>query len=451
MMTSERAATVLRGLHQNALVCEAEEIDELLALGLAIEADPEDLAMLGWLQPVVRELTRLDVGDPNAVPALQELLVRTNNDLSSDWYRMTTSAASRARREADKVAIQRALGLLRDPPLVQALRKLVLDMQQMAPHAPWVSYPQLGVEQYAITVKGHRVLRSLMVRLERFAKVPFKSFLHSFDKVATKMRAFGTEVMTLSNNIGYVRKNREHVVIGLVKTGVPAGHALGAYHSAMSHTQAPDTAVTCARHAATFGGPGHAAMRLRMAQLALRQAGYPDTPIAMGAAKSLLPFNPPQAGIPRFTELMRRLEQAFGRSEMLFKHTARLMPASGEPAEIVHRVVSAAKLLEQFPSHVRRASDYRIAATALGAMARSVDGLPELVRRFRELEHRLVSADISKPDVVEADALECIGCAGTPAEVVDTVLVLIDQLTEGHRPERGHVAIAAAFAKRFAY
>jgi hypothetical protein len=202
---------------------------------------------------------------------------------------------------------------------------------------------------------------------------------------------------------------------------------------------------------ATFGSPAHAADRLRMAQTALRNAGYPNTPIAMGAAKSLLGFNPPAAGIPRFNDFMQRLQQTFGQSEVLFKFAARLMPAGGQPAEVMKRVTAAALLLSQMPSSISRVSDYCGCAVALGAMAKTLESMPELVKRFREVEQHLVQGNISAAANVEADALECIGCPGSPAEVVDTMSVLIEQLAQGRQPVRGDVAIAAAFAKRFAY
>jgi hypothetical protein len=450
-MNCERAAAVLRGLEKNQLVCEPDEIEELLTLGLAIECDPDDLMLLQWLQPVVREFTRRNVGDPGTIEALDEWLAKTNKDLASDWYRMTTSKVERQNREQDKVQIQRALGLLRDTELVTRLRKIVVDSQQMAPGSQWVTCRELGVEHYALTAKGHRVRRSLKVRLERFANVGFKSFLHSFDKTLTKMRTFGTEVTTLSNNIGYVKKNREQVVIGLAKVGVPAGHALGAFHTALREVHAPDVAVTCARNTQQFGSPAHAAHRLRLAQGAIMRAGYPNTPIAMGAAKSLLTFNPPDAGIPRFNDLMRRLDQVFGRTELLYKYTARLMPATGEPAELVQRVVMAGNLLNQMPCQVGHRADQRACAVALASMVKNQNDLTELVKRYRELEVQLVQGGVSTAATVEGDALECIACPGTPAEVVDTVAVLMEQLAQGRQAHRGDVAVAAAFAKRFAY
>jgi hypothetical protein len=336
--------------------------------------------------------------------------------------------------------------------LVQSLSKIVADSRTLAPNASWVCCAQLGVEHYALTHKGWRVRRALAVRLGRFQGVPFKTFLHSFDKSEAKMRAFKMEVATLSQNIGHVKKNREQVVIGLAKSGVPAGHALGAYHAALRDVQAPDVAVTCARNAATFGSPAHAAHRLRLAQTALQRAGFPAQPVVMGAAKSLLGFSPPESGIPRFVEIIRRLEQVFGPSEVLFKHTARLMPVAAAPEEVVRRVVAAGDLLRRMPSRANpQAHDHRAASVALASMARTAEAVPGLVTRFREIEHLLFQSGVSTLQSVEADALECVACPGTSPEAVDTVSSLVAQLAEGRQPHAGDVAIAVAFAKRFAY
>ena len=66
-------------------------------------------------------------------------------------------------------------------------------------------------------------------------------FLASFDKVEGKMRAFGMDVSTLRQNVGFVKKNPENVVIGLVKTGLKPTQALGVYHSARQggHARVP--------------------------------------------------------------------------------------------------------------------------------------------------------------------------------------------------------------------
>jgi hypothetical protein len=182
------------------------------------------------------------------------------------------------------------------------------------------------------------------------------------------------------------------------------------------------------------------------------RAGFPaHSPVAMGAAKSLLAFDPPDAGVPRFLDFMKRLRQVFGQVELLFKLTARLMPATGTPEEVVARVVAAGHLLNKYPTRVSTVNDNRTTGVALASMARSTDALPDLVVRFREIETHLVQSGLSPAGAVEADALECVGCPGTPAEVVDTVAVLAEEIAGGRQPQRPDVTIAVAFAKRFAF
>lgn len=452
-MNCQRAAAVLRGLEKNELAVTAEEIEELLAFELAVEADPEDLHLLHWLQPVVRQYAGCDVDAPLAAQSLAVTLRETEDELKKDWYRMKASKQELAAREQGRIVMRRAIAHLNDRVLMEALRKLTRNARQLAPGTSYVCCQQLGSEYYALTHKGWRVRRQLKLRLDRFAEKPLKTFLATFDKVEAKMRAFSTEISTLSKNIGYVKKNREQVVIGLAKTGAPAAQALNAYQAGLqAANDAPDVAVTCARNAAAFGSPAHAAQRLQAAQAALRHAGFPPTPIAMGAAKSLLPFDPPAAGAPRFVEIFRRLEQALGRSEMSFKYTARLMPAQGTPEELVRRTLGACSLLTQMPSRVSPPSrEVRATAVALAAMVRQDDQLPGLVARFREIEFELMRAGVSTAATAEGHALECVGCPGSPAEVVDIVAALAGQLAAGRQSERSDVSIAVAFAKRFAF
>ena len=84
-------------------------------------------------------------------------------------------------------------------------------------------------------------------------------------------------------------------------------------------------------------------------------------------------------------------------------------------------------------------------------MVKTQDQIPEIVGRFRHIEAELVRAGISAIHNVEAHALECIACPGTPQEVVATVSALLTQLASGRQPEPSDVAIAVAFAKRFSY
>jgi len=452
-MNCLRAAAVLRGLEKNELVVTAEEIEELLAIGLAVEAEPEDLQMLHWLQPVVRQFAGCDVDAPLAAQSLAVTLRGTEDELKKDWYRMKTSKEELAVREATRVVMRRAIAYLNDKPTVDAVRKLTRNARQLAPGAKYVCCEQLGAEYYAITHKGWRVRRQLKIRLDRFGETSFKTFLAAFDKNEAKMRAFSTDIAQLAQNIGYVKKNREQVVIGLAKVGVPPNQALASYQAGLrAANDAPDVAVTCARNAATFGSPLEAAARLRKAQAALRDAGFPQTPVAMGAAKSLLAFGPPEAGARRFADIFGRLAQTFGRVDAVYKYTSRLMSATGSGSEVVGRAMVAGTLLKQMPSRATpHPQDGAATAVALASMVRAEDQLPPLVRRFREVEVELVRAGVSTLASVEGDALECVGCPGTPAEVVDTVAALAGQLAAGRQSERGDVAVAVAFAKRFAF
>lgn len=452
-MNSRRALEVLRGLEKNELFAESEEIDEVLAFGLAVEADPDDLALGHWLDGVLRTHAHTSTGDPNAREALASTLRETEEQLKSDWYRIKASKTEIQKKEEDRVAMRRALAILGDTTAMAPVMKIVNDSRQLAPGARYVACERLGSERYGLTHKGWRVRGQLKTRLERFADVPLKSFLHTFDKAEAKMLAFANEIATISGNIGYVRKNREHVVIGLAKVGVPAAQAVRTYSTALQVTNAPDTAVICARNASTFGSPQEAARRLQEAQGALRRVGYPPTPIVLGAAKSLLGFAL-EPGVLRFVEIHRRLQQAFGRSEEVFiKFTARLMSASGTPADVVGRVIAAASsLVYQAPARERgHPRDVRPAAVALASMVKTQDKIPEIVGRFRQIEAELVRAGISVVHNVEAHALECVACPGTPQEVVATVSALLTQLASGRQPEPSDVAIAVAFAKRFSY
>ena len=452
-MNCLRAAAVLRGLEKNELVVTSEEVEELLTLGLAVEADPEDIQILQWLQTVVRQFAGCDMDAPLAAQSLAATLRGTEDELKKDWYRMKTSKEELAAREATRIEMRRAIAYLNDKPTVDAIRKVSRNSRQLAPGAKYVCCEQLGSELYAITHKGWRVRRQLKIRLERFGESSFKTFLAAFDKTEAKMRAFSTDVTVLAQNIGYVKKNREQVVIGLVKVGTPPKQALASYEEGLrASNNAPDVAVTCARNAATFGSPIEAAERLRQAQAALRDAGFPHTPIVMGAAKTLLGFDPPAAGAQRFKDIHKHLVKSLGHLDAVYKYTARLMPAYGSGAEVVQRAMLAGTLLQQMPSRATpRSLPTPATACALASMVRAEHHLAPLVTRFRELEVELVRAGVSTEATVEGDALECVGCPGSPAEVVDTVAALAGQLAAGRQSERGDVAVAVAFAKRFAF
>lgn len=452
-MNCTRAVEVLRGLAAGELRnVESEEIDEILSLNLAVEVDPEDLTMVAALESTVREHAGTTVVAPDAVQAVANALHATEERLRSDWWRIKANKTEIAAEETHRIALRRAVALLNDRDVMTVVVKLAEQSRQLAPGARYVAAPLLGTELYALTHKGFRVRGQLEARMARFGELPLKSFLQSFDKAEAKMFAFANDISKLAAGIGYVKKNPHQVVIGLAKAGGPPAKALQAYQYGKDAVSAPDRAVACARHAATYGTPEEAAKRLREAEAALRRAGYPPTPIVQGAAKSLLGFAL-QPGVLRFVEIHRRLQQVLSGGEMLIKYTARLMSATGTPVEVVGRVATAvSSLVYQVPSSERaRPPDVRAAAVALAAMVKTQAQVPEIVARFRALEAELVRTGISTLHTMEDDALECIGCPGTPAEVAATVAALLGQVASGRQPQRGDVAVAVAFAKRFAY
>ncbi|HET9620602.1 MAG TPA: hypothetical protein VFP84_04475, partial [Kofleriaceae bacterium] len=161
-----------------------------------------------------------------------------------------------------------------------------------------------------------------------------------------------------------------------------------------------------------------------------------------------LPFEPVATGARRFVELMRALEaQNLTRGELTVKSAARLMPATGTPAEAVRRVLLAYNQLATVGARDARTA----AAVALAAMVRDDAAVGEAVHRLLAVHAELVQRRISSSELALGDALECMACAGTPAEVAETVRALVHQLAAGRAPRRADTAVAVAFAKRFAY
>ena len=137
-LTCDRALAIIDALGTGRLQVTAEEIEELLARALAVEAEPEDIALVGWLETTVRELLEQSSAAPGALMGLEELLRKADHDLRSDWYRMTTGRTELDRREAERVTVRRALGLMRDPAVQATLARIA---QQSAIIAPASSEP----------------------------------------------------------------------------------------------------------------------------------------------------------------------------------------------------------------------------------------------------------------------------------------------------------------------
>jgi len=450
----DRALAILGGLWARQLSARGDELDELVKLGLVVESDPEALGQRHNIDMVTAEYHEFFPrdGDPLSPGGIRAALEDVEKKLKNDWYRARTSNAGLREEEAKRVSLRRALGVMSDQEAGPLVRRTASERALVAPGAVYVACPAVGSGVFAITEKGRRMLGELSIRAARFAGADLKMFLARLDKADAKMLAFSREVQALSSYVGYVRKGKAHVVIGLVKADMPTQQAQSLYSSALAATQTPDVAVTCTRNAAREGGAAQVQYKLHAAYNALLRAGFLPAPIVQGAAKSLLPFTPPDAGVPRFLELFNHLRKAGAGGDELYKFTARLMPAAGSPVELVQRSLRAAQVLSRTPNAVRQ-RPYALgrASVALASMARDDAAVDGISLRFVEIERALSSAGLCPPLAAEPHALECVGCPGTPPEVIAVVGALCARLSGGGTITNDHLTIAAAFAKRFAY
>ncbi len=450
-MNGSRALQIFEGLRQGQLLFEAIEIDELIKLELVIECDPRDLVLLDQVQLVVQQYAETTLRDPEAPQKVAARLAEVEDKLKSSWSRLTTRDSKVKAQEAERKQLRRALAILNDQ--FTRSRLLTLGLTPLA--TLWYPCKTLGDEVYALTQKGARVEQQLALRRERYGAHPLAAFIKQFAKTEAKMASFSSEIATLSKNIGYVKKNPHQVVIGLAKTGMPAAQALDAYNANMRAVHAPDVAVTYARNAAEHGGAQAVAERIRAAQRALRNAGFVESPEVMGAAKTLLPY-PIEEGAQRFKAIFNAIAAsgvADGQFPLAVKCTARLMPADGSPSEVVQRVSAAVNALRRFPVGYPQGHEGML-ATALASMVRDLPAVGQLVVRLREVEAALMLAGVCGAATVNQTALECVTAPGTPAEVADTVQALAYQVAaknERAQPNAADVAVAASFAKRFAF
>ncbi|MFO0613613.1 MAG: hypothetical protein U0414_13535 [Polyangiaceae bacterium] len=445
----KRAAKILRGLEKQRLDATADEIEQLLKSGLIVEADPIHLEMGHRLTALRGEFEEHFSADPLDPSGYRSALAHVEELLKGEWYRIRSSKARIQKDESLRVQLRRAIGDLSDPRAVAALRELYAATPNLAPGTKYVPCPALGVELYALTQRGARVIAEVAPRVERIGAAPLSWLLKSIDKVDGKMQAFARDVAHLSSNIGYVKKRPEQVVIGLMKTGLEATQAVHVYRRGIRHAQAPDVAVTCARNAGPELDTARAHRRLSEAQSALVGAGLPPTPNVLGAAKALLAYDPPSAGLDRFVKLYRKLQPLIRDANLTAKCAARLMPAHGRTSEVVDRVSAAIQLLSGH--RVTGPLPKGLIAVAIASMVRDAESLPNAVTRFRELVSVLQSNAISSSYAAEEHALECMACPGSSVEVGAIVRSLCLQLSPTWPPSSETAAIAVSFAKRFAY
>jgi hypothetical protein len=103
---------------------------------------------------------------------------------------------------------------------------------------------------------------------------------------------------------------------------------------------------------------------------------------------------------------------------LTYQFLVRLMPAPGEPADVVARARRlAAAPAQRARGHAARAGALDEVSAPLASMARDVAELDALAARFAALEQGFVAARLSPPRAT-ALALLCVGCPGSPPEVV---------------------------------
>jgi hypothetical protein len=449
-MNCDRALAVLSGLKVQKVEAEPAEMDELIAEKLVVEVAPHGLALLFEVQRLA-EAHPDEIGTFPAAAAVQAVHDALDAQLKNDWFRMTTGRPKLLAMEEERAALRRLLGGLTDPDTFASLQDAFNKRPLLARGAGYVPCPKVGGGLFGLTERGLVVLGQLGVRAQRFGEAKLKTFLAQLDKQEAKLRAFSEQVDVLAHHVGHVRKNRGQVLVGLVKSDLPAGEAAALYQRAV-RAQPPDVAVTCARNAAREGGTTKVLGKLGAAYDALIRAGYPDSPALAGAAKSLLPWNPPESGLPRFAALVRALhDQGSVRGDDLYKLTARLIMADGQPRELVQRALRAAhRLSSERGALVPRPYRLGPASVAIAAMVPADDAVDAACDRLLALELALSRAGLADARTAEGRALDCLPCPGTPTEVVATVHAMMARLSPS-LPADERLTLATAFAKRFAF
>jgi len=452
MMTCGRVVAILRGLESNNLQVQANEIDALIKAGAVVEADPDVFFALARIQALRAKLPELD--DAMSVVSLQTSLAGIETKLKDEWHRIRASKEEIREEEQLRVAIRFALGQLSDPGRGASLRMLHEQRVLLPDGATYVACPSLGCELYAITHRGRSMCHELELRIGRFDAVAFPVFVKMFDKTYAKMDKFVQNLAEFSQGVPEVRKHRGQILVGLVKSGLSAQDATGTYREMLSQRQPPEVAVTCARNLTKYGRPNEAHHALERARTALQSANFHDSAHCNlnGLARGLLAYDPPESGIPRLVELTRAVMAMFPQTQDATKHAARLMPSGGTAPEVMRRVSIVAQSIAAHPE--RGGVDVVKVSVALASMTPREDVLPGVVNRFFHLRGLLQQEAGSQPALAADYALECVPCPGTPEEIVSIVRSIIRRVSEQRPPitnGRDTIAMAVAFAKRFAY
>jgi hypothetical protein len=462
-MKAGRAHQLLLSLGNGALLGDTKELDELEKLGLLLHLDAHALEALGRYDAIrARHPKLFDDATPLSASALGALASQLDLRLRSDWHRSLASAATIAHEEEERIWAKRLRGMLLSPPSAERLNRANRARTEAA--SPLAARRDLGPSLYALSAEGRNVMLALGPRLGRYGEHELVAFLKPFRKSSAKMTEFGRAVDSLRAGVGPVPKGREHVLATLLKADVRPEHLAAAYQQAIGGARklertdykgklAPHTAALFVRQAAAerHFDVGRAAQTIAQARSLLLQAGHPNTPTALGAAKSLLAFQPPEKGLPRFQELIQRMQRAGVQGEPLYKFVVRLMPAQGTPAELVARAAALTTApAQQARRHALRSGSLDEVAVAVVAMARNSQDDARLAERLSALEQGFASAGLDGGSTLRL-ALSCVGCPGSPAEVIALVYDLARTIAHSPKLNAEVLSLAASFARRFAY
>ncbi len=457
-MKCGRAHQILLALSRGVVEGDARELGELEKHGLVLGLDGPSLEALGRYQTLIDRHPDSFAGAPQQIEALGALIAELDRRLRSEWHRRWAKPEELAREEDDRVWAKRLRGLLLTPRAAALLGET--SRHRAGAASPAAGRHDLGATTYALTNDGLAALAALGPRLPRYGPYEVGAFLKPFRKATSKMGAFAAQAGQLRQGVGDVPKGREQVLATLLKAGLSPAQVAAGYRRAFEGARGltphdpkgktiPHVAALLLRNAAE--GRHHdvarSARALARARTAMLQAGHPGSPVALGAAKALLAYDPPEAGLPRFNELVRWLGQ-FAPGERAYKLVVRLMPARGEPAELVGR---AARLAAQ-PRLAQggRSTPVHDVAVALVAMTPDDREADELVGRYADVAAAFAARGVQGARASEL-ALACLGCPGAPAEIVALVFELAHALGPGPGPGDEALALAASFARRFAY
>ncbi len=453
-MTGNDALLQLQCLvHGRADAGSARAWDEFVRLGLAVSAEPAGLKQAAELADLA------DRYRARTAEELKKTLAELEEDLRSDFHRMTSFRSTLEREERDRARIRRALASFDHARDHEETRNAVAAREQAAPDAQFFGCPGRST-LWAISSRGLRATGALQARIDRYGAAPFQEFLARFAKADEAMARFTRDRQRLDAALPYVPKGRTFVIDGLLKSGLALPRMVEAYQKALDDTnrsyflvERPHVAVALVRgeKAATDFGPAAAAYDRAYERL-VAAGGFARGPVLRGAVKSVVRMPDTDAAIARFIDLYRGLASLRVTGDEAVRIAARLLPAHGTAGEVVTRFREAQGRIQ---AEMRSQVPYpAAAAAAIVSGARDTAHMNELIHRFRA-----ILDELARQHAFSGSAPACTAdlpfCPGTPAEIVDLLHAFVAILaSRAPGPRWGSAEefeTACAFARRFAY